>query len=515
MRDDHRFDRYLTVRARGIELPPASITSVIDRAARRHRHRRAAVSACTAVAVLTAAVSVANLDGSPSTEQVVARPAGGILVDSSLAWTTVAPKSGLSWSHSTVFGPGNAIYSLSTAPGSVQDDQGSSPAVLYRSADGVEWTPIELPSNLNASSLATTDHTLYAIGTAPAGGNLRAVQLASTANGGTWSKATLPLDVGALETRYGVKIGMGRLSVASDGTRVLVAARLQAVDGIERHLPSTIDTSGGFQVSERGIDVYSKVDVETAKGSPPLDKREAVTRVAPTVSASFTWQELGIDDSLRSLILGETRLFVADDGRTFIESKLPTTVRYFGAVFATTGGFRIYGSTDISVSRFDAWRSIDGHEWTADVSGATAGYLLASGLREGRVALVSAVDRAGSSNQDVFVKMEQPDGTWSDFEVNDLLRRAGLEGEFYPSSAAAVGPLGVALVVSEQRSDDTQRSYLVTTADGIEASIIDLNPLLEGGYPGDVRVGADAISVTVSGPAMNGPVRLVVGTPKR
>ena len=136
MRDDLRFDRYFAVRARGIELPPASLSSVIDRAARRHRHRRAAVSACTAVAVLTAAVSVSSLDGRPTTGQVASRPAGGMLVDSSLSWTVVSPRSGLSSSQSTVVGPGNVIYSLSTAPGVADPERAPDPPVLYRSVDG-------------------------------------------------------------------------------------------------------------------------------------------------------------------------------------------------------------------------------------------------------------------------------------------------------------------------------------------------------------------------------------------
>ena len=522
MRDDHRFDRYLSVRASGIDLPPASITSVIDRAARRHRHRRAAVSACTAVAVLTAAVSVSNLDGSPANEQVVARSGAGTLVDSSLGWTVVTPKSGLSWSRSTVVGPSDTIYSLSTAPGAVASENVALPATLYRSTDGVEWTPAELPANLNPSSLAATDSALYAIGTAPAGGNLRTVQLASTnTTGGPWSKATLPLDVGALEARYGVKIGLGRLTVASDGTRVVVAARLQVVDGLDGLLPS-VDTTNGYRVSEQGIAVYSNEMPDIPRTTTPDGKPDAPKRVEPTITAFYTWEQLRVDEPLRSLILGESRVFVADDGHTFSEAKLPTTVRLFGGLFVTADGFRLFGSTDSSSSQIDAWRSTDGRSWTADAGGPTAGYLLASGVRQGRVALVSAIEQVSNeqgsgprSLQDVLVKMEQTDGSWSEFGVTDLLHRAGLDGEFYPAGAPAVGPLGVAVVVSEQRGDDTQRSYLVTTSDGIEASVIELAPLLDGGYPGDVQVTADAITVTVTGPAANGPVRLVVGTPRR
>ncbi len=110
--------------------------------------------------------------------------------------------------------------------------------------------------------------------------------------------------------------------------------------------------------------------------------------------------------------------------------------------------------------------------------------------------------------------MQQGDGKWSELGVTELVRRAGIEGEFY-TSGAAVGPLGVAIVVAQYGSDEREHSYLVTTTDGIEASLIDLGPLVGQGHAGDVRVTADAITVTVNGNGERSPVQLLVGTPKR
>jgi hypothetical protein len=517
MRDDLRFDRYFAVRARGIELPPASLSSVIDRAARRHRHRRAAVSACTAVAVLTAAVSVSSLDGRPTTGQVASRPAGGMLVDSSLSWTVVSPRSGLSSSQSTVVGPGNVIYSLSTAPGVADPERAPDPPVLYRSVDGKEWTVTDLPANLHASSLASTSRSLYAIGTGPAGGNVRAVQLAETSGvGAPWSHATLPLDVGALEARYGVRIGMGRLKVASDDRRVVAAVQLQVIDGLDALLAAKIDPANGYRLTEQGIDVYAKPTMPDKAGLEAMtpDARAGLirARVEPTILASYTWEQLGIGDELRSLVLGESHVFVADDGHTFREVALPATVRSLGALYATADGFRLFGSTVPFASQVQAWRSADGREWIADAL-TVDGYLLSSGLRQGRVALVTAVDRA-SQTQEIVVRMEQPDGSWSEFGAVDLLHRAGIDGDFYQSGTAAVGPLGAAVVMTRAQDDRSAESYLVTSADGIEASVIPLAPLVAEGYPSDVRVTADAITVTIVGERL-GPVELVVGTPKR
>ncbi|MEO8693934.1 MAG: hypothetical protein ABI658_10490 [Acidimicrobiales bacterium] len=512
MRDDSRFDQYFSARAISIELPPAGIASVMDRAARRHRHRRAAVSACAAVAVLTGALSFANLDGAPSAERVDVRQAGPVLVDSSLVWHAVTPRAALSWSNSTVVGPGNALYSLSTAPGAVTEDSGPVPATLYRSADGIEWTPTALPDNLNPSSLATSDHLLYAIGTAPAGGNLRAVQLASTNTAGAaWSRVTLPINVAALEARYGVHVGLNRLTVASNGTRVVVGVRVQVEDDLAKLMPRGIDVSQGYSVTETGVDVY----VASTPGAAPAEKEAAVARKmkAPVVSASYTWDQLNIDAALRSLLLGETRVFVSDDGSNFAETSLPRAVRQLGALLATADGFSLVGSSGATYSTIESWSSADGHTWQADAGLATPGYVLASGTRRDRgVVVIAGQPEAGE--QVATIKVQQGDGKWSELGVTDLVRRAGIEGDF-STSGAAVGPLGVALVVTQYGSDEKEHSYLVTTTDGIEASVVDLAPLVGEGHAGDVRVTADAITVTVSGNSAGSPVQLLVGTPKR
>ena len=514
MRDDARFDQYFSARAISIELPPAGIASVMDRAARRHRRRRAAVSACAAVTVLTGALSIANLDGAPPTEQVDSRSAGPVLVESSLAWHTVTPKAALSFANSTVIGPGNALYSLSTAPGAIASEEGPLPATLYRSADGIEWTPTALPDNLNTSSLASSDQFLYAIGTAPAGGNLRAVQLASTnAAGAPWSRVTLPINVAALEARYGVHIGLSRLRVASDGNRVVAVVRVQVDDDLYRFLPK--EHEGGYQISDTGIDVYAKPTLPetppvTASSSPPEKSAENLKRAQPMLTASYTWEQLNIDAALRSLILGETHVFVSDDGTTFNEASLPNPVRVLGAVLATADGFSLIGSLNWDTA-VESWSSADGHTWTADGGLATPGYVLAAGTRRDRaIVVVGAAQEAGEV---ATVKVQQDNGTWGELRVTDLVHRAGFEGEFY-LSGAAVGPLGAAIVMSQFGGDEKEHSYLVTTTDGIEASVIDLAPLVGDGHAGDVRVTADAITVTVTSNDARSAVQLLVGTPK-
>jgi hypothetical protein len=60
----------------------------------------------------------------------------------------------------------------------------------------------------------------------------------------------------------------------------------------------------------------------------------------------------------------------------------------------------------------------------------------------------------------------------------------------------------------------------VTTTDGNDVSVIDLQNLIGDGYPGDVRVTADAITISLSieGTGIEGkgqPTKLLVGTPPR
>jgi DNA-binding beta-propeller fold protein YncE len=110
--------------------------------------------------------------------------------------------------------------------------------------------------------------------------------------------------------------------------------------------------------------------------------------------------------------------------------------------------------------------------------------------------------------------MQQPGGTWSEIDVLDVLHRAGVTGAYWPGNAA-VGPLGVAVVMTEARDGDDAHRYLVTTTDGNDVSVIDLGNLLAGGYPAEVRVTADAITVAVQSGGEHPTTKLLVGTPPR
>jgi hypothetical protein len=439
MSNDNRFDSYLSARAAGLDLPTANLGSVLDRVAQRRRHRRAAVSACTAIAVLGGALSVVNMGSSSAPEHVVARAGGGTLVASSLEWTSVTPRSGLSWSSATIVGPDKALYGLSTAPGSVGDD-GSAP-VLYRSTDGVEWTPTTLPDGLHPSSIASAGQSIYAVGTAPAGGNANVVQLASsTTAGGTWSKVDVPLDLDSLERKYSVKLGVSKLSVAGNGTQTVVAVAISAQDDVvDRLVPGGVAQGQGYTVDDAGLTVYVAPD----KADVGAQKREIK---APEVKATYTWDELGVDTTLRSLILGETRMYVSDNGGPFT-SGMVLNVRSSGPLYSTTNGFRMVTSSSGATDSSTVLTSIDGRTWEADRLATTPGWVVGSGVRRDMVALVTSA-QSPADDQAGTIRMQQPGGTWTEIGLTDLLHRAGAAGDYYLSSAG-VGPLGVAAVLIE------------------------------------------------------------------
>ena len=56
----------------------------------------------------------------------------------------------------------------------------SGPPTLYRSDDGAEWSQVGPPDGVRTSALAASGDTLYALGTAPAGGGTRDLVVATS-----------------------------------------------------------------------------------------------------------------------------------------------------------------------------------------------------------------------------------------------------------------------------------------------------------------------------------------------
>jgi len=380
---DDRISRHLETQAGTIEVFGGDLDAVVTRA-RHRRHRRRVVSVAALVVVVGAGAAVAVNQRQDKEQPVTVDPGPETgTAENSLQWTTVEPESALGWAQSLSVGPDGTLYALSTAPG-IQDPNEPyepTPQIMYSSGDGVEWAPGAAPAQLWASSLEASGGRLYAVGTGPASAaegepyNLQVA--ASDDGGGTWTNATLPLDVAGLKDRLGpeVSVAPAKLAVRPDGA-VLATVSVTAWVDFYTRLPVDVDQRWGYEQTATGVDVFGPPSdwevagagvcpdgwalVEDAPAeavsppdsdfptSPPVPGRVSGTQidavstggdeqlwcVAPDESEaspmwagdvhgpvvrSFTWDDLDVDPELQALVGGEVRAFLATDGVHFEE----------------------------------------------------------------------------------------------------------------------------------------------------------------------------------------------------
>jgi hypothetical protein len=493
--EDLRLQQYLSAQADAISLTPADPAGAMRRGARRRNQRRGGVLAAVAVLGLVA-TSVAVYDsGDPSVNSLQASVRA-----SSYDWATVAPASGLGYSNGLARLSDGTVYSLSTAPGTVVGPAANSQR-LYRSGDDKEWTEVSLPDGVSPSALAASGDTLYAVGTAPAGGGTRNLVLASSTDGaGTWATVTLPDEIADLEARFPGKIDISAPIVAAhDGMHqvaaVTVTASLNPADLIE-DLPA----DASWEITPGGIRVYAASDGDCAKEpdvrcarGPGASGMTGVDR-GPLLSA-HTWAELGVDPELQALIPGRAFLYASDDGQTFTRSSLPSDPGGWGGqLIATPDGYRYFVSTyrnDLSVTT--AFASTDGHEWTS--AGEMPGSHYGAGVLGGRPALALYGDMGGGT----VIQVQQDDGTWLPLDLRSAVQ-APDGGEVWVGTVA-FGPLGLAAdlsVVDDIDRPEQSRRFIVHSEDGTNLSLQELTPEL--GYPMGLSVSADAITVRTSDP---------------
>ena len=263
MNDDDRLTQYLAEQASALTLSPADPAAAVRRGTRRRNRRRGAIAGVAVLAVGAATFSVIDR-GEPDTK--VDSNLSSSVVASPLDWTVVTPEVGLGYSRATAIVDGS-VYSLSTAPGPY-DGEGSFESHLYRSDDGAAWAEVSLPPGVRSSSLAAADGTLYAIGTAPAGGGGRdLVVSASTDGAATWSSVTLPADIAALEARHPGQIIISQPSVAAvDASHLVASIVVTANPDVVALLPGVADPNAGWEISEGGVTVFELAPCDD--GSP-------------------------------------------------------------------------------------------------------------------------------------------------------------------------------------------------------------------------------------------------------
>lgn len=535
---DDRIHQYLADRASTIELRPADPATITQRVARRRRVRRSLAVATVAVALGASAVFITGPGDEP--DDVVSHASS--VTASPLDWSLVEPSTGLGVNRSSALTDDGALYSLSTAPGVPESDADwfGHPATLYRSVDGAEWTPVELPGDFWASSLAGAGNRLYAVGTGPAGGG-SAYRVASSDDGGaTWSTVEVPAALTELQERYPDEIEASPPSIAVHDGTVVVSASVAGMLDVEARLPEGAAPPGaGWETTEDGIVFLSDecVVAEVDGGATDAPESLAGTACLPTTAPpadpanpdpgspdpgdleeqqSYTWAELGVNDELRDLILnGRDFVFVSRDGGEFAPADLGEVASTGGQVVAADDGFTLflrsgtgaYGTTSVLTSA-------DGTTW--EPAGELPGYLSSAGTVGGRPAAATAGQEGTSVN------LAQADGSWLAIDPVTALEQP----EQAYAGQVAFGPLGWATTVWENvpigaDGDEVAGSTAVVhSVDGTSLSVVPLDDVLD--VPPyatlDLSVTADAVIVRVTNPDGDlttiSPQSVVVGTPR-
>ncbi|MFS8585599.1 MAG: hypothetical protein FWJ72_10985 [Acidimicrobiia bacterium] len=532
---EDRISRYLAARAAALDLPPGELDAVVRRAGRRRRHRRA-LAAAAAVAVVGVSAAVVLPGDDPRPTDVAVRPAGegGEVVASPLDWSVVEASSGLGF----VSGPGTvaaddgAVYALSTAPGVREVESPRPPATLYRSADGAEWSPVALPADFWPAAVASAGERVYAVGTAPAGGGVTD-RLATSADGGaTWETLEVGSGLADLLARHPGELLPGTQSVAVHDGTVVVTATVHGDLDLESRVPGGLPADGhSVEITADGVVVTPaacgdgwavprgadprRPEVDEA-GPPPGPPPSACDPEAPAQPATYTWDELGVDDELRDIVLhGRTLVAVSAGGDGFTPVDLGDGLAG-GIVVAGDDGFTLFavrggtpGSPDSATT--EVHRSADGVSWTP--AGELDGRLMSAGVVDGRPAAAVADLTGGAA----IWTADGSGGWWS------VDPRTAVDDPETSVSTVAFGPLGWAAVVNppvDEHGGRAWRPAVVHSLDGRAISTVPLDELVDPADLGglDVSVTADAVLVRVTAPDDGDPgaapvQRVVVGTP--
>jgi hypothetical protein len=552
---DDRISRYLTDRAATIELPPSSPETVVGRATRRRRNRRGAAAAVVALAVGASAALVTQRGAGEPAADVATEPAVVRVVPSAFDWSVVEATSGMSQFHTgTAFTDDGAVYTLSTAPGAVDQNALQAPRTLYRSADGTDWAPVELPGDFWAASLAGAGSRLYAVGTSPEGGAVTYQVAVSDDGGGTWSTDEIPTPYADLKARYPGEVMVHPPVIAVHDGTVVVGTSVGAYPDYARRVPGGMPSEAFVKaVTDEGIvlgHLCEAIEVDpwsaptttapapdgsadpTGEAATAMTAAEvAAAEVAaaeatrsgaepcvpdPEVEQSYTWSELGVDDELRELTMrGRASAYVSQDGGEFTRVDVGEGSSMGGQIVATDDGFVGFATPSPSTPPAtiddppeyvtEVLRSSDGLTWerTGELSGAVS----SAGIVDGRPAAALS-----DSHAKLTIQLGQADGSWLPIDPGEA---TGFETPFV--SSVSFGPLGWAAVAQGLPDGETQ---VVHSLDGTTMSAVPLGDLIppEAFGPADTSVTADAVIVRVSEPDDGDPAtaprqRVVVGTP--
>ena len=491
--------------ARSYDVPGGDVDAVVRRGRQRVHRRHRALAGLSVVALVAATTAGLELLGEePGT--TVRSGAAVVRGDAGVVWRSVTPASGLGYASEV--DPAAPLYALSTAPGQADlRPNAMVPRVVWRSDDGVEWTPVStLGTDLFVSDLSARDGRVYAVGTGPAtaavdGRRPTPPLLVGWSDDGarTWRNAPLPLDLDAIAARTTRAVVTGT-EVAAGPRGTVVVGVLDALLDVKASLPAGVSAPDGWAFTAAGVDLLGpdRGPVCPAGSFPPEDEvvvakapvpdpsgevhplwcttedRQRPVVVSPQdlrgVTASYSWAELGVDgDLLRAVRRQPVAFFAAPGSERFERVELPELQPVQGPVLVDAGdhGFDLVTTTGEYPPRGDAAANItvaastDGRAWA--LSGALpAGELYAAAAgRVGGVVTIVAQRKDGA----VVVRADGAGG-WISTPLADAVDPEVRDGKDVHVVSAGVGPFGVVAAVAVASERGTADQRVLVSRDG-------------------------------------------------
>ena len=490
--------------ARSLDLPTGDLERVKARAQARRRRRRNGLAVLTSVSVLASAGVVVLRDGRDEGAPIAVVGATAVRGDVPMQWRQVDPASGLGMARDVgSVGLTAPLYALSTAPGTTDVGKARPSRVVWRSDDGIEWSPsATLGADLYPSDLSGAAHRIFAVGTAPAvsaGGRTVSPPVLGWSEDGavTWSRAEVDLDVDAIAARSRTLSVVGS-DIGSGPEGTLAVLTLAASLDVPALLPAGVRAPHGWAITVDGVDVLGPLPdqpcpdgMSAEKGVPrapdapgesqgvPCFRDGAFVRmVTPQevqgVTASFAWADLGVEGDLLRAVRRQPFAFHAADGSTeFRRVELPpldhpvmdvlvqphATGFDLAATMAPPDADRGGMSTVVTLLE-----TRDGTTWTAGGAPGGLQWVQALGRLDGSVAMV------GSTASGSAIARSDGAGGWTTTDLSSAVDPSVIDGGRAYVSAAAIGPLGavvgVVVVPEEGREANDLVQRILVTRDG-------------------------------------------------
>lgn len=508
--------------ARRLDVGVGDVDRVKDRARTRDRRRRRAVALLTSVSLLAAAGLVSLRNGQEGDEgsPVAVVGAAAVRGDVPMRWERIDPASGLGMARDVGYGAAGAapLYALSTAPGTVDVGKSRPSRVVWRSEDGVEWTPSStLGGDLYLSDLASTETRVFAVGTAPAtavGGKKVSPPVLGWSDDGarTWNRAHADLDLAAIAASS-LSVTVAGSDVATGPQGTLAVITIASTLDVPARLPDGVTAPHGWAFTADGVDVLGPMPEEPcpdgmtaekgvpqgdAMGTAPAERQgvpcfrdEEFVRMVPAqevqgVTASYPWAALEVSGDLLRAVRRQPFAFFAEAGTTeFRRADLPS-VELVGDVVvqARPDGF------DVAASAYEGGVTVletaDGTSWTTGVVPGGLQWVQAIGRVDGRVAMI------GMTSWGSAIVRADEHGGWQTTDLTSAVDpTVTADGSKAYVTAAGIGPLGAVVsvaVVADGRDEDEVRHRVLVTRDGTTWSDTDLDELAGRDTRGASRV---------------------------